>query len=136
MPKISVYRKKNWMISLKMFEVFVDEFRIGYLMNGETSEFEVPAGEHKLKVKMGRLGSNDFSFTMFNNENKSFTVSQNYNRFIIVAIFIPGVILFQQYVRTLKLDHIYTMLPPVFIILLGIYFQTIGRNTYLKVKEG
>lgn len=136
MSKISVHRKRDWMIGLKIFEVFLDGSRIGYLLNGETNEFEVSAGPHKLKVKMGRYGSRDFSFTMFNNETMSFTVSQNYNRFGIVAIIVMVYILCKHYLSTLKLDHIYSMLPLAFVMLLATYFQTIGRNTYLKIKEG
>jgi hypothetical protein len=135
MAKISVCRKRNWMIGLKMFEVFLDEQRIGYLMNGETAEYEVSAGPHKLKVKMGRQGSNDFNFNLFNNEAKSFSVSQNYKLFLIAAIVIPMIIIFEYYQRTLKLDHIYSMVPFVIFMLLAVYFQTIGKNTYFKIKE-
>jgi hypothetical protein len=135
MAKISVCRKKNWTISSKMFEVFLDEKRIGYLMNGETSEYDVSAGEHHLKVKMGRFGSKDFNFTMFSNQTRSFTVFVSKMSLSIAAIFLMGIFLFRYYLRTLKLDHNYSMLTPLLILLLGIYFQTIGRNTYLKVKE-
>jgi len=91
MAKIIIHRKREWSLKLgysSIFEVFLDGQRIGYLSNGETKEFDFPAGQHKIKAKTWWYGSQDFNFTLFNKENKSFNISTNKSLMILVPILI------------------------------------------------
>ena len=78
MPTIKISRKKEWAIHSVPFEVFLDGQKIGYLSKGETREFDISAGQHKIKVKTGRYGSKDIEYTTFNKESKSLIVSKNW----------------------------------------------------------
>jgi len=133
MPKISVHRNKNWMISLKMFEVFLDEQRIGYLTNGETAEYEVPAGPHNLKVKMGMLGSKCIDFNVYNKETKSFSVSRNQIITVIFIILLLLAILMETYYRnTFKRERWVFVIIPVLVFLFHAFCTHIH---FLNIEE-
>jgi len=136
MPKIKIFRKKDWFIRYKIFEVYLDGQKIGYLANGDTNEFEVPAGQHKLRVKMGRFGSNNFECNIFNKDSKSLKISLNYFVMIIVFVYLIGALFLGIFlVKTHRGERIYQWVLPVFFALLAIYSRTVGRNTYLILKE-
>lgn len=137
MPLIKIFRKKDWAIASKVFEVYLDGQKIGYLANGETNDFEVPVGQHKLKVKMGRAGSHDFDYTIYNKETKTFTVSRDK---IMTAIIITGLlIVFSVQLFTNKIfvhDYLIKFLCSITPLgILVLYVQTLGRNKLLKIKE-
>lgn len=133
MPKIKIFRKRDWMISLKMFEVFLDEQRIGYLMKGETAEYEVPAGPHNIKIKMGMLGSKSIDFNVYNKETKSFTVSRSQMLALIFIILLLLAILMETYYRhTFKRERWVLVIIPVLIFL----FHAFGTHIhFLNIKE-
>jgi hypothetical protein len=136
MPKIKIHRKKDWTIRSKVFEVFVDGTRIGYLSNGETNEYDVPAGQHKIKVKMGRFGSNNFECNIFNKDSKSFIVSFNSIAIIVGIVLMTGVLFLGMFLMKMhKGERIYSWFFTAFIAVFAIYWQTVGRNTYLILKE-
>jgi hypothetical protein len=137
MPKISVFRKSEWMTRFKVVELYLDGQRIGYLSNGETKEFDVPAGQHTLKAKMGWYGSKNLDCTIFNKESKSYTVYPNYIFISLMVIVILCIVLIQNYlIRVHKFSHSYIWLFPGLIILIVASYQIIGRNAYLIIKEG
>lgn len=135
MSKIIIHRKRDWSLKLSsrsINEVFLDGQKIGYLPNGETNEFEVTPGEHKLRLKSGWFGSREHRFNIFGKETKSFTVSSMNNYTAIAAILLVIIIEFLRVAHwQKKLTH----------IILGIFvatvigFQIFGRNLYIIVKE-
>lgn len=138
MPKIIIHRKRDWSLKIgyqSVFEVLLDGQRIGYLPNGETNEFDVPAGEHKLKIKMGRYGSREHNFNVFNKEARSFTVSSMKNYTTIGAILFLIAVEFTHLVLKIHLKQNTMNLIIGAIVLLVIYFQTLGRNSYIFLRE-
>lgn len=136
MPKIKIIRKRDWIISSKVFEVYLDGEKIGYLSDGDTNEFEVPAGQHKLRVKMGRYGSNNFECNIFNKDSKLFNVSINHIAQVIGLVLMAGACFLGIYLmKTHRGEQIYSWFFTSFIAVFAIYWQTVGRNTYLKLKE-
>ena len=71
MPKIKIFRKKDWFIRYKVFEIWLDGQKAVYLSNGETIEFEAPSGEHQLKIKMGWINSKIITFTLYQKDSLS-----------------------------------------------------------------
>jgi len=85
---------------------------------------------------MGRYGSKDFNYTMFNKDARSLVVSLNKILLAIVFTLLFSVSALQHtLIKVYKFDHRFSYLSTAFIILLAIYFQTIGRYTYLTLKE-
>jgi hypothetical protein len=138
MPKIKIHRKKDWSLQIgyhSVFEVLLDGQRIGYLPNGETSEFEVAPGGYKLKMKMGRYGSREHDINLFNKETRSFTVSSMKNYTTIAALLFLIAIEFTHLVLKIHLNKNTMNIIIGAIVLLVIYFQTIGRNSYIFLRE-
>ena len=136
MPTIKIFRKRNWINASKIFEVYLDGQKIGYLANGDTNEFQVPAGQQKLRVKMGRFGSNNFECNIFNKDYKSFTVSLNYIVMIIGFVYMIGALFLGIFLmKTHRGEHLYSWSFTAFIAVFAIYSQTVGRNTFLTLKE-
>jgi hypothetical protein len=135
MPKIKIHRKREWSLKLgykSIFEVFLDGQKIGYLPNGETNEFEVSTGEHRLRIKSGWFGSREYHFNIFGKETKSFTVSSMNNYTAIAALLLVIVIEFFRVAHwQKKLTHI---ILGVFIAAV-IGFQIFGRNAYIFIGE-
>ena len=136
MPKIIIHRKNDWFIRSRVFEIYMNGQRIGYISNGETKEFEVTVGQHKLKIKMGRFGSKDYNYTIYSKEIKLFTISRDKVRsnVILILMIIAAIV---QSILTMRFrsPHITTFFFTAFLTLLVIYYQTIGRYTYLIIKE-
>jgi hypothetical protein len=134
MPKIKIFRKKDWFIRYRVFEIYSNGQRIGYLSNGETEEFDVPSGEHKLKVKMGHFSSRNLNCNMYNKETKSFTVSRNQIMVMIIVILLLLTTLMETYFR-----HTFEIERRVFEIitfLIFFFFHSFGTHLqFLNIKE-
>lgn len=133
MPRIKIFRKKDWFIRYRVFEIFLDGQKMGYLSNGESIEFDAPAGQHKLRVKMGRLRSKDFNYTVYNKENKSFTVSRNQIIGMIIIILIFLVTFMEFFIhRIFKMERRVLEFITVTIVLFHSYG---GKIHFLNIKE-
>jgi hypothetical protein len=140
MPKIKIFRKRDWTIKSSVFEVLLDGQRIGYISKGETNEYDVPTGQHKLKVKMGRVGSKDINCTIFNKETKTFTTSFNRKMSIIILILLLLGGLFNFFVQNeFKTVHFYKYALSVTIAITALFsyiiFFTIAQIHFLNIKE-
>lgn len=132
MPKIKIVRERDWVIRYRVFEILMDGERIGYISNGETNEFEVPTGQHTLKVKMGRVRSKDLNYTMYSKETKSFTISRNKVMSIIIFMMVLLVTLAEIFLRhTFKLERKLLVFVPVLVA----FIHFIARVHFLIIKE-
>lgn len=128
MPKIRLACKPR---SLRNYDlrIYLDDQIIGILPLKETKEFDLPAGEHKLKVKWKFFGSKDYSFTLFNKNSRSFTISKNYVWNILFIIFITIITALKTFTAQNK------GLLLGFIVIGLVYFLLIRRNSFLIIKE-
>jgi hypothetical protein len=126
MPKIRIACKARWSYDLR---IYLDDQIIGKLPLNETREIDLPAGEHKLKAKLGFYGSKDYLFTLFNKERRSFTISKNY---VWIILFISFLI----FIAALQALSAQNKGVSLVLIIIGlIYFLLIRRNSFLKIKE-
>jgi len=109
----------------------LDGQKTGLVSGGETSEFEVLPGQHKLKVKMGRYGSKDFDFNLFNKETKSFTVTSMKSFTTVAAILF--FIFIEFFHRILKInlsrDTFHIIIAVIILTVIGLLL--FRRNRYL-----
>jgi hypothetical protein len=136
MPTIKIFRKKERSTRFKVIELYLDGQRFGYISNGETKEFEVTAGQHTLKAKMGWYGSKNFDCTIFNKESKSYAVYPNYILSSFLIIIVLCIILIHSYLISVhKISHSYIWIFPAIIILIAAIYQILGRYIFLTLKE-
>jgi hypothetical protein len=138
MPTIKIHRKKDWSLKVgynSTSEVLLDGQKIGYVTGGETTEFDVAAGQHTLKIKMGHYGSRDYNFNLFSKETKLVTVSSLRPYVTVVGILLLIVLEFLHLVLKIHLSKTVIYIILASIGALAICFQIFGRNAYLFIKE-
>ena len=133
MPKIKIIRKKDWLIRYRVFEIYLDGQKMGYLSNGENFEFDAPAGQHKLRVKMGYYRSRELPCTLYSKETKSFTVSRNQIMVMIIIILLLLSTFLEIFLRhTFKIERRVFEIMTVLVVL----FHTFGGKIhFLSIKE-
>jgi len=133
MAKIRVIRIPEWINSKRKIRVYLDGQKIGTILNGEIKEFDVPIGQHKLQAKIDWCGSKELSCTI--NENKINTVTiSGFKSGINLIYSLSGIIAF-HFILKLVFDidvFIFFAIPLVIVI---IYYLTIGRNSYLQIQK-
>jgi hypothetical protein len=69
--------------------IYLDDHIMCVLPSGGEFDFDIPTGEHKLRAKERVYGSKDFSFTIFNKDERVFTVSKsNTDNFFLLSMYI------------------------------------------------
>jgi hypothetical protein len=135
MPKVILNRKKDWFIRNHLFEIHLDEHKIGYLSGEESKEFEVSAGEHKLSVKSGHFCSRHYKFNIYSKETKSFSVFRSKILSIIFTILI--LIIGISELLLVKAHLVRDGVIVIFLVFVSfiILYLKIRRHTYLIIKE-
>ena len=138
MPKITIHRTRDWTLKIgysSISEVLLDGQRVGYESGGETSEFDVAQGQHKLKIKMGWYGSRDYNFNLFDKETKSFTVTSMRRYITVAAILFIIVVEYLHLILKIQMKQNIIHIIIASIILIFICFLIFGRNAFLFIKE-
>ncbi len=135
MGKIRIVRSNQWLNRNSKFKVMVNGQQLGIVANGETQDYDVIDKSNSLKIKMDWSvnGSEELSLQVTENEIKTFNVCVNKkiyyltsaNFFVLIVNFI--LVRFFDYK-----DFILFILPVVVVYL---YYFTLGRNKYLVLKE-
>ena len=100
MATIKIHRPKNFVGQLRKFNIYVDDVKIGSVANGETQEFQVSEGKHKIYMKQDIFNAiSTHEFSIAENETKSFTTAYRKNWMMMVFMIISFVAaaLFSQY---------------------------------------
>lgn len=75
MAKLIIKRTSEWYNKMRDFKIYVDQSKIGRVENGETVEFELEAGIHKLNTKIDWCSSKTIEFEIKENETKKVELS-------------------------------------------------------------
>ncbi len=75
MPTLKIIRISEYTNRIRAIKLFVDGIKIGTITNGETEDFELTAGQHTIITKIDWCTSNKITFTITENETKSFTIN-------------------------------------------------------------
>lgn len=107
MPTIRLYRPPEFINSTRQYKIFVDGEKIGTIVNGDTLEFDLPAGTHTMQAKIDWCSSPEFTFSVKNGETKTINVGGFHREEVV-------------YLHTSKL----------------LYYLTVGRKQYLYLEDG
>ena len=128
MAKLVIARSSEWNNRARRINIILDGEQIGKIANGDTKEFEIAAGMHTLKAKIDWCGSRDMPFMINEGEVKTVSLSG----FKYAGILAPvGVLLFYL---SMKFELTLLLVPAVAVLLIIVYYLTIGRNDYLVLK--
>lgn len=133
MAKIEITRTTEWINNAGRIRVYLDGQKIGSIYDGETKEFEVTGGKHKLRAKINWCGSQVFLFTINENETKAIRLSGFKHSKYLMGITAGIIALHFLLKHTFNIDFFIWLIIPAFLILA--YYFTIGRNHYLIIRE-
>jgi hypothetical protein len=75
MAILKITRENEYANRMRAIKIFVDNVLVGSIENNETKEFEIAAGSHEVQAKIDWCTSNKISFSVYQNDTKSFTMN-------------------------------------------------------------
>lgn len=136
MAKIKIKRTNEWNNRTRQIGVYLDNNKIGTILNGETKEFNVPSGQHTVRAKIDWCGSKDLTCQINENEIKIVTISSfKYGNYLMPGFVGLTVLYFilKKFVDSQFADIL--LVITLLILLLIAYYLTVGRRSYLQIKE-
>ena len=135
MAKLIITRNNEWNNMARNYGIYLDGKKIGTIANGETKEFNVEEGAHKINGKIDWCKSPTIEITFTENKTTEIEIAGfKYGNIIIpVALGIMSLFFLIKYVFNIDSNS--------FILLAGIgflyplYYITLGRNKYLAIHE-
>ncbi|KAB1065246.1 hypothetical protein [Salibacter halophilus] len=139
MPKLRIYRKREWINKLRAIDLYVNDEKVASIDDGETIEIEIPEGEVVFYSKIDWARSNTLKISGDTDVELSSFMSRNKALRYVFLSFLA--ISFIATVTSLLLNDLipqavmYVLLG-VSIIILGVmgYFLTVGRKKYLFLR--
>jgi len=133
MPKLKITLKEERNKRTKQIYVLCDGEEIGTVFNSETKEFDIHAGQHKVKAKTGWYASQEYNLSISEGETKALNVAVfKYGNMIISSFF---VIIILHFIANTFFGIKYIALLNIPGILIMLYYLTFGRNDYLVIEE-
>lgn len=133
MATIKIRRSSEYINKMRTIKILVDGKEIGSIADGETKEFTTPEGQHKIEAKIDWCGSPELSFNIKDTEIKYLTVSGYKNSTLIIsAALILSVI---HFVLFFGFNINYTAFLFAPLLLMMLYYVTLGRKKYLSLNE-
>jgi hypothetical protein len=133
MPKLVIKRANEFMNVTRKMGIYFDGKKLGTIANNATQTYEIAAGSHTLNAKIDWCGSRDYQFSINEGETKYVKLSgipyANPILLIWAALFVINIMVVFSTGRNFLL---YFSIP--FAALL-IYYFTVGRNDYIKIRE-
>lgn len=140
MGKLIINRKKEWANRLKAYNLFIDGKQVGQIKNGEIKEFEIEDGAHQLEIQMGLCGSGVYNFEMLDGKNKMYQVSGfkhiNWVNPLLGLTTVLAITYRRMAEKGVVNDEygIFIIMPLVPLLLYFLYYITLGRKKYLRIR--
>jgi len=136
MATIKIQRTSEWNARFRDFNIFIDGKQVGTIANGETKEFITTSGIHTITAKIDWCSSPDITINTDDNQTKNLKVGGfkhgNWMMPVMMAIVVLVIIL-KLTIDFKYLEYWIILVIPVFLILL--YYFTVGRKKFLRLKE-
>lgn len=133
MPFVTIYRRKEWIFWNRKVEVYIDGESIGRLEQGATKKIELPAGEHKLKLKMRWFQRREHKFNLFNKEEKSLVIQTNYKELLTYAFIM---VISEWMINSLTKKRVQSFkFLMVFILVTCVFLIFFSRSRFVTIKE-
>ena len=133
MAKLLITRSNEWMNRGRGIGIYVNDKKVGDIVNGETRDITLPEGNYVLKAKIDWCGSNNYSFNISENETPKVVLSSfGYSWYFFP---ISGVLIAIHLLLYFVYKINYLIWVPFAFIMILLYYFSIGRNKYLVLKE-
>ncbi len=135
MTKLIITRNSEWNNRARDYGIYIDDKKIGTIANGETKEFDLDSGIHKINGKIDWCKSPKIEFEIAENDSKKIEIS-GYNHGKIISRISFGLLIIY-----FSLKYLFKIELEILIIFIGIgllfplYYITFGKNQYLRLIE-
>ncbi|CAN5458129.1 hypothetical protein BH23BAC3_BH23BAC3_25630 [soil metagenome] len=135
MTKLIIKRTSEWNNIMRDVGIYLDGDKIGVIGNGQTKEFEIIPGEHRLKSKIDWCGSETLTFELYENETQKIELSGfKLGKWLMPIALIISTLYFALG-EQLNLDPMLFLLMIIPVGLYLLYNLTLGRDKYLRLRE-
>ena len=133
MPTIKIKRTSEYLNRLRDYKIFIDELQVGTIANGETKEYTTSEGQHTITAKIDWCSSPDITININENSRKNLQVGgfKNGNWIILIGL----VLIVIGFILNLYLDTEWSILIALPVVLILLFYLTIGQRKFLTLKE-
>ncbi|MGM1057466.1 MAG: hypothetical protein ACQEWG_16390 [Bacteroidota bacterium] len=134
MSKIVIKRKSQWANKMRGIGLYLNGEKIGTIDDGETKEFQIEPGLHRLSAKIDWCGSPIEEIKLKQNDVKHVELSgfKKSQWLLPSLLFFAGISLVLSFFDIDTSFITWTILLPLLLYLF--YFVTIGRKKYLSLN--
>ena len=133
MTILRIYRPNEYINRLRKYRLIVDGKEIGTIENEQKKIFNISPGQHSIIAKIDWCSCKKHTFTVNDNETKTFRIEGFKNAKWLPPLTLGLVIITLISTRYSFLRYISYLLIPLFLVFL--YYFTIGYNKYLVLEE-
>jgi hypothetical protein len=135
MTKLIIKRTYEWNNLMRNFGVYLDDKKIGTVANGETAEYEVKSGKHKLNSKIDWCGSRTIEFEIKENETKTIELSGFKYGTLILPIMLVILLIYVVAKTEFNTDLDFLSIFGIILFCYPLYYLTFGKKEYLRITE-
>jgi len=82
MPFVKIHRENEFADAVRAYQIFVDGEKKGEIRRGESQDFFVPEGTHRIQLKIDWCGSPEIEFNVGTEETAEFDCGNNTKFFL------------------------------------------------------
>lgn len=133
MAKLIIKRTSEWVNRMRDIALYLDGEKIGVIGNGQTKEFDIDPGEHRLNSKIDWCGSETMIFNLTDSEIQVVKLSGFKSGKWLLPIALILSIIYFAFGQQLEISSslFLVVMSPFGLYLL--YHFTLGRNNYLRL---
>ena len=135
MTKVKFKRTSEWNNRARAFGLYINNEKIGTIGNGEAKEFDLAPGKHQLIAKIDWCQSQVLEFEIQKDQTKTIELAGFKYGNLIIPLF--AVIFLSHFVLKIVFDvrSLYVFELAVSLFIYPLYYLTLGRKRYIRIKE-
>ena len=135
MTKLIIKRNSEWNSRARKFGIYLNDKKIGTIANGETKEFQIDSGKHKINGKIDWCKSPIIDFEIAENESKTIEISgYKYGNILLQMVTVFLLIAFLSKYSLPIISKIFISFVAIG-FLFHLYYLTFGKNRYLRIID-
>tara|TARA_R110000737_G_scaffold342281_1_gene367002 strand:+ start:39829 stop:40239 length:411 start_codon:yes stop_codon:yes gene_type:complete len=135
MPRLTVRRTSEWNNKLRAFKILLNDEEVRLIEDGKTEEIELESGTHELVVKIDWCSSQTVNIAVTGNENVTFEVAGFKYAGWIAPIATGTFVIYYFLTKFTESSWDWMLVIPIVAILYPIYYITIGKKKYLRLRK-
>jgi len=133
MTKLIVTRAAEWNNKAREFGIYLNEKKIGTIADGETKEFEIKPGNHKINGKVDWCKSPILEFDITEKESKEFQIAGYKHGQLIMRISLAIILVYFLLKHIFEIEWGFLIYFVAIGLLFNLFYITFGKNRYLRL---